>query len=324
MPNNPSVIDSFSSLSFRTVYPDGGAGKPFIKLPVAIQMTSVQRTVSPRACYMGPKMSALLTEITQQDKEVAKVFSSLNEKTGLHLNTQSEIAKHYSVIFRAPLTEVLNEHEIAIPVAALMAKTPQNKSLASHVLTEDALTMESLLPNFRQYVANLLSGVLALYLKYGIALEAHQQNSFLVVSKNKPQRFVIRDFGGVRVHMESLQDKGLTLQLHQDRLIVEEQRLKCLQKLIHSLYVCHLGTLVSALAQDYSSPSKWFWKIVADETENVFDSCKQAVNKTDFQLDRKTLLNDSWPTKALLSMRVEQSSEDLWARIPNPLADFVK
>jgi len=324
IPKNPATIDSFSSLSFRTVYPEGGESKPFIKLPVAIQMTSVQRTVSPRACYMGPRMSALLTQISRQDKAVAKVFSPLNEKTGLHLNTQSEIAKHYSVIFRAPLTEVLNKNEIAIPVAALMAKTPLNKSLASHVLTRDTLSIEVLLPNFRLYVANLLNGVLALYLKYGIALEAHQQNSLLVVAEDKPHRFIIRDFGGVRVHMESLQDKGLHLQLHQDRLIVEEQRQKCLQKLIHSLFVCHLGTLVSALAQDFSCPSKWFWKIVASESENVFASCQPAVNKTDFQLDRKTLLSDSWPTKALLSMRLHQSSDDLWARIPNPLSSFIK
>ncbi len=324
VPDKPASIDSFSSLSFRTVYPVGGASKPFIKLPVALQMTSVQRTVSPRACYMGPRMSELLTEIVKRDTLIAQVFSPLNEKIGLHLNTQSEIAKHYSVIFRAPLSEVLKPDEVAIPVAALMAKTPLNKCLASHVLTQDALTIEALLPNFRQYVAKLLNGVLAVYLKYGIALEAHQQNSFMVVADNKPARFIIRDFGGVRVHMESLQEKGLNLQLHQDRLIVEELRQKCLHKLIHSLFVCHLGTLVSALASDFSSPSKWFWQIVANESENVFESCKLVMDKTDFQLDRKTLLNDSWPTKALLSMRVEQSSEDLWARIPNPLSSFIK
>lgn len=324
LPDKAPNIDSFASLSYRTVYPAGGADKPFIKLPVAMRMTSVQRTVSPRSCQMGPRVSRLLADIARRDNAIGQVFKSLPETWGLHLDAPADTAKHFSAIFRAPLTEVLATGETAVPVAALMAKTPARKSLAAHILTADRFGMDRLMPQFRVYVRQLLTGVLGLYLKYGITLEAHQQNSFLVVTADDtPNGFVIRDFGGVRIHPQSLREKGLELQFHSDPLIKAKQRHQCRQKLIHTLFICHLGALVSALTGDFSCPSAWLWRIVAEEATAVFEDCRPAMNVADHTEDLQQLLYKPWATKAFITMRLRDTGDDIWTQIPNPLSPFV-
>ncbi|MBQ0718951.1 MAG: hypothetical protein KBT88_11315 [Gammaproteobacteria bacterium] len=320
LPVDAPTINSYASLSYRTVYPEGGASKPFIKLPVALRMTSTQRTVSPRSCQMGPRVSQLLLEITARDKQIQQSFTPLPEMWGLHLDAPSAVAKHFSVIYRAPLSEVLDAGDLAIPVAALAAKTPANKSLISHILTSDTQDIARLLPGFRLYVHHVLNGALALYLKYGITLEAHQQNSLLKInSSNQVRGFIIRDFGGVRIHRESLLEKGLSLNFHPDPLILAEHRGQCRQKLIHTLYICHLGALVSALSADFAIPSGWLWRIVAESTQEVFDLARPAMSPLNYTEDIRCFLASPWQTKAFIRMRLEDTSDDIWTQIENPL-----
>ncbi len=314
------VIESFASLSYRTVYPAGGQDKPFIKLPVAMRMTSVQRTVSPRSCQMGPRISKLLERIVEEDAFIGQWMRPLPEKLGLHLDQPGEIAKHYSVIFRNPINTRLKSGEVAIPVAALMAKAPTGMSLASHILTADTFDIEKLLQHFGLYIEQIVESALSLYLMYGITLEPHQQNSLLVVDSNdQPSGFIIRDFGGVRIHKASLEAQGYVLDFHEDPLIIAPQRKDSRDKLIHTLMICHIGALVSTLAQDFSCPSTWLWTIVRKKMAHVFDTCRPKMLEVDYLDDLKAFLQDPWPTKAFIKMRLENESSDLWTDIPNPL-----
>ncbi len=320
LPEAAPKINSHASLSYRTVYPEGGPSKPFIKLPVAMRMTSTQRTVSPRSSQMGPRVSKLLLEINARDNALQQSFTPLPETWGLHLDASAEVAKHFSVIFRSPLSEVLDSEEMAIPVAALAARTPDEKCLFSHILTDDAHDIGQLMPNFRSYVQHLINAALGLYLKYGITLEAHQQNSLLKLdSQGQIAGFIIRDFGGVRIHPDSLLKKGLKLAFHPDPLILAEDRSQCRQKLIHTLYICHIGALVSALSSDYSIPSSWLWRVIAEETKKVFNQCRPAMAPLDYVEDWQGFLQVPWQTKAFIRMRLKDTSEDIWTHIGNPL-----
>ena len=53
---------------------------------------------------------------------------------------------------------------------------------------------------FNAYLRVAIPAIVGLYLRYGIALEAHQQNTFVVISEaGMPERLVVRDFGDVKI-----------------------------------------------------------------------------------------------------------------------------
>ena len=110
-----------------------------------------------------------------------------------------------AVIFRANPEESLQPDEITCPLANLFIKTPDNQALICDILELLGYDQPSqILEYFRKYTQITFTACLDLYLLYGIALEAHQQNTLVVFKQNIPQRLLIRDLGGIRLHLPKL------------------------------------------------------------------------------------------------------------------------
>ncbi|MGX6606462.1 IucA/IucC family protein [Micromonosporaceae bacterium Da 78-11] len=273
-------------MSLRTVAPlDGG---PHVKTAVDVQMTSAVRTVSPAAVHNGPRLSALLRRLT-----VDLPLDVLEETAAGAVIVDGQPQRHLAYLRRrAP---VLRADETALPLAALSA-SPLLLSTVSDPYDWMAL------------LGTILFAPLVTVLGRGVALEAHGQNTLVVLRAGRPHRILYRDLGGVRVSAARLRAAGLDApDLHGDLPSDDPQVLRT------KLAAAALGTvaaeLIAALTRHHGADPARLWGIVA-----------AAIAGTGVP-DAPHLLRDPLPIKATTAMRLAADPlDDLWAHLDNPLA----
>ncbi|MDE5006983.1 ferric iron reductase, partial [Francisella tularensis subsp. holarctica] len=89
---------------------------------------------------------------------------------------------------------------------------------------------------------------LDLYLLYGIALEAHQQNTLVVFKVNMPQKLLIRDLGGMRLHLPSFESSGFHFPKDTFSLTFTNSQSITRRKFIHACLQSNIGELVIKLS----------------------------------------------------------------------------
>lgn len=316
MPTNPT-------LSFRTVAPVASSRQPHIKLPVAVQTTSAIRTVSPASTENGPKISKFLKIILQQEYYFQGYLRCMFEFVGLHVTGyDDQTAKHLSVIFRDNVTNCLNNDETGIVVAALFERTPiAEVPLFIEIMQSAGVkSLDDAKDYFHRYANMVLSSYLDLYLLYGVALEAHQQNTIAVFQHGEPVATIARDFGGLRLHLPTFREKGFNLAPYPDSTTCSEERTTVRNKLLHTTYQYHLGAWVFHLAKHYKVPESLFWHIVTEITVNRFEILKKRMTPQLWAQERYAILENEWALKALLRMRLNNVSHNyIYVPIANPL-----
>lgn len=319
------VCQGHPSMSFRTVLPDGSLVAPMVKLPVALRLTSVQRTVSPRSARMGPRVSRLLLGILAQEPELAQILSVLPERVGLHFSPQpvdDERSRHLAVLYRDNPQSLLQPGELAVPVGSLFAHDGLGQPLLRHwvALAQQGDDAQALLGFFADYAAIAVPGLLGMYLLYGVAFEAHQQNSFMVMdAKGQPSRLLLRDFGDIRIHRQTLQAHGLNLELHDPLMTLLDDAEAVRDKLLHTSFMCHLGELVLLCARHWRVSEQPLWAVLARQVSDCFEALRGRVAADRWQAERCALLEHDWPAKAFIRMRLADSHVDIVGRLSNPL-----
>lgn len=313
------------TLSFRTLAPINRQNTAYIKLPIAVQATSVFRTLSPGSTENTPKISRLLSDILRKENHFGGRLFILREIYGLHLNHISdEQAKHLTTIYRENPNKYLAPNEICIVVAALFEKSPVTDTAlfielmhsAGIVYLNDAITY------FRQYVDLVLGSYLDLYLIYGIALEGHQQNTLAVFSDGRISRFISRDFDGTDIHAETLQNRDMTFKAYPGSSNLWQEKQHVRNSLLHAVYQSHLGELALLLANHFKCEEKYFWQEIKMVTEERFHELKYKMMPEIWMMEYQAILETDWPCKALLRMRLQKkySPEGLFFKIANPLS----
>ena len=182
---------------------------------------------------------------------------------------------------------------------------------------------------FRHYTKIILLSYLDLYLLYGIALEAHQQNTLAVFQQGELVATIARDFGGLRLHLPTLIENGFHFKVYPGSATVQEERDEVRNKLLHTTYQYHLGEWIWYASQHYTIPEEQLWQIVKEETDTRFHVLKNRINPTLWQQERLAILENNWSFKALLRMRLNNVSHDYiylpirppWKRVPKSLCD---
>ncbi|MGK5681500.1 IucA/IucC family protein [Actinoplanes sp. URMC 104] len=269
-------------MSLRTVAPlDGG---PHVKTAVDVQMTSAVRTVSPAAVHNGPLLSRLLRRLTA-DLPV----DILAETAAGAVLVDGAPQRHLAHVVReAPR---LRPDELAVPLAAVPALiTPDDPD------------------RWMSDLSGLLFGPVTTVLARGVALEAHGQNTLVVLRGGRPRRILYRDLGGVRVSARRLRDAGVEAPaLHGDLPSDDPAELRT--KLAAAAFGTVAAELIAAFARTRGADPHRLWGIVA-----------RAVRATG-TADAPHLLTDPLPVKATTAMRLAAHPlDDLWATIPNPMA----
>ncbi|UOP11484.1 IucA/IucC family protein [Pseudomonas palleroniana] len=314
------------TMSFRTVLPEGRADAPMVKLPVSLRLTSVQRTVSPRSARMGPRISQLLLTILAREPAIQKVLSIVPERIGVHFKPQpanDEHSRHLAVLYRDNPLSQLQPGELAIPVGSLFAIDQHGQPLLRQWvrLSKGRDDADAMLGFFRDYASIAVPALLGMYLRYGVAFEAHQQNSFMVMAADgQLSRLLLRDFGDIRIDRQTLHAQGLDIELHDPKMTLYDDAGFVRDKLLHTVFMCHLGELVLLSARYFDMPQALLWNELAAQVSQCFDQLRDVVAPQRWEAERKALLEQAWPAKSFMRMRLLESHADIVGRLPNPLS----
>lgn len=311
------------TMSFRTVVPEGSSSLPHVKLPVSLRLTSVQRTVSPKSAVMGPRATRLLKTIVAHENGFNGTLDIVAEDIGLHfIDPDDDRARHLSVLYRSnPMAKCTHEL-FPVPVGSLFADSP----MGGRPIVADLVGLsfgdhpKGAMEFFERYATTVVTATLSAYLLYGIAFEAHQQNSFIVVNRQyEPTQLLVRDFGDLRVHGPTLRRTGLELKPYRPGHSVFESDEPVRDKLLHAVMLCHLAELALLLARTYNQPEAGFWNILRREVEQAFDRLHSRTDSKRWRDERHALLDAEWPAKSFLRMRLTDTSDDVHGSMPNPL-----
>ncbi len=154
-----------------------------------------------------------------------------------------------------------------------------------------------------EYTHNLLEATYRLLLEEGISLEAHMQNSTVVIKDGMPISIYIRDFGGVRLYERNIDiddSTGLITDSFEDLLSVFS----------HAVLYNHLFQLIQVLAT-YGYDSTKGYQIIRNMIADHHVNSAPDIN---------ILEQPTFKIKSLLKMRIFAEGYDYqYTNINNPL-----
>ncbi|TBR41604.1 hypothetical protein CBF23_009865 [Marinomonas agarivorans] len=331
------TFPTLATLSCRTLAPELNASQPYIKLPVAAQMTSSIRNLSTPSVDNATRIGAILQDILLQRPDIAQALRFQWDEVGLHTcvdthahdceDTQERDNDRYlSVLFRRNVTKVLNDDEHGVVLAALFNISPLSDvplfielmQLAGVEQQSDAITW------FSRYVTTLFTAVLDLYLEYGIALEAHQQNTLAVFTeKGDIRAFIHRDVGGVCINTERLSQQGWPVKFTESAILVNDQDAARVN-LSHTVLQSHIGELIHLLEGYFDLTAETLWLLVSSLLESHLSNFASKYGQPLFEQEMDAFFRQPWPATAFIRMRLQNQSEHSCSQeIANPLTEGV-
>ena len=327
-------IQTLPTMSYRTMMPVLDPAAPLIKLPIALWMTSELRSLQAKSIHMGPRISTVITQILEAENGFDQQLEIFPEEIGVryrHAITQDDVpGKHLSVVFRASRQAFeRSDDRLPITVASLFTRLPgSGRPLFTDLIERDGVRADaaSVEQWFRQYAKVVTQPVVAIYLLYGIGLEAHQQNTMVLFSPDGlPRSLLIRDFGDGRTYAPLLEERGYTLQPHVQPGILPTVFTGDIEPVrtfvLDAAFLTHLHEMALWLTKEYAMDNTRLWAILREETENAFAAVRERVAPQVWEVERQAFVEDPWPTRSLLRMHLMQySNYRLQHTLTNPLA----
>lgn len=280
-----------------------------VKLCLGVKISSALRTVTPFTTYFGPGFSKLVPKLTY-DRDVLYVERELGTISYRH--EDSDVAKHCSSVIREAI-EYSPEYkdDLFIPCGALVEKIQKpdtDETLVTRVWGLD--TEEKKAAFLERYVDLALRAFLPPCLENGVAFEAHGQNTLARFDRKTGELkgFVIRDFGGVKVHNETLkQSTGEELDILPDSC-VEAHTLDEVSKLLyHTLFHCQFQRLIRVLDLHYNGVG---WEIVRNKISELIPK--------DHIMWPMFMGHEKVPGKCLVRMKIDELYRDyIYRPVPN-------
>jgi len=325
-------IETFPTMSYRTMMPTQAQCAPLIKLPIAVWMTSELRSLQAKSIHMGPRISQVIERILEVENGFEQRLEIFPEEIGVRyrnaITEDDAPGRHLSVVYRSSRAFERTDQCLPITVAALFTRLPvSNRPLFTDLIERKGAraTPQQVEIWFRQYAKTVTHPVVAIYLMYGIGLEAHQQNTMVLFAPDGQARgLLIRDFGDGRTYAPLLQARGYELQPHVQPGIlptvfsgdIEPVRMFVLD----ACFLTHLHEIALWLTQEYQLPDRRMWQVLREETENAFAAVRTRVDDTLWETERKAFIEEPWPTRSLLRMHLLRYSDyRIQHTLTNPL-----
>ncbi|WP_461513331.1 IucA/IucC family protein [Rhizobium mongolense] len=331
--DGPEIV-TVPSMSFRTMLPETREPRPFIKLPVAIWMTSQQRSLPAKSIHMGPRLSALISGILSKEDDLRDRLEIFVEELGAilhHPDTGDEHPGRFlSVVYRNSDPLVRQDGLLPVTVAALLTAGPSDRRpLICELIARNGNECATAVATFfRIYACRVIRPTLAMYLLYGIAFEAHQQNSTILFDGHgMARKLLIRDFGEGRTFPPLFKARGYDLKPFNRKGILRpalDDDISLVRSfVIDACFVCHLHEVALCLQEQYSLTDNNLWRILREETEQAFDWLRPRMLSEAFWIqERKAFLEQPWPTRSVLRLLLERFRDyGVEHQLPNPLAD---
>lgn len=286
-------------LSLRSLAPLEALPGHHIKTALDVQVTNYRRTISPAEVADGPLLSDLVAAVTDK-AGYGDCLGILRELGGGAVRIAGRACPSLAVMVRESCERFVGPGEIAAPITAVY---DTDASWAAG----DPVTW---LVEFAELV---LPPALTL-LSMGIALEAHGQNTLVVLRDGRPVRVLYRDLDGVRVSRRRLAAHGFELPpLVGDRACEEDEPLRT--KLFGALLSGVFGELVAVFSRGHRAEPEELWAAVAGVARRVYAGLRPGGE------DEDAFFGDTLPLKATTAMRLADTpGRAQWVRVPNPLA----
>ncbi|MCS4485951.1 IucA/IucC family protein [Staphylococcus americanisciuri] len=307
----PFTVEAKATLSFRTMYL---LNRPYhIKLPVNVQATSAVRTVSTVTTVDGPNLSYQLQPLLNEFPTLQVAL----EPYGAYIDAPADVARQFAMIVRqSPEKDVTEMTQLV--TACLIERNPVDKQVVVDSLIEyvygdvNATTIATFI---REYSRALVIPLIAYIQRYGIALEAHQQNTVLEVNKaDQTFSFIVRDLGGARIDLPTLQRAIPNVVVTNTSLIAENIE-AVIAKFQHAVIQNQLGTLIHHFKHVYKSDEQALYDIVSDVIHEAIDDTQSHAVAL-----KRVLFGERVIVKALLNMRMNQQVKQYMnVALDNPL-----
>ncbi|QSB06780.1 IucA/IucC family protein [Natronoglycomyces albus] len=296
------TLTAWPTASIRTLHTPHRSG--FVKLSLGIRITSTDRGISPTTARLAPKLSRKLNAL--QDPILKNWRFLTDTASAWHPHSRDITA-----IARSSLAEVTPPGTTPVPALALPCPSPTaTTSLAGEYISW-AASQNTCAPQvaaqnwLEKYVRLLLPPALHLSAHFGIGIEGHQQNTLIAFNGPHPEAVIVRDLGGIRLWKPQL---PFTVNFPDNAPIATTDRMQTHRKVAFTVIHNHLGAVIEALVSDSLIKHQEAWAIVAD-----------LIAQTDIPAqDRDYYFAATLPTKAMLTMRLRQTS-DQYLPVDNPL-----
>ncbi|MFD0328701.1 IucA/IucC family C-terminal-domain containing protein [Streptacidiphilus monticola] len=294
LPAEAARLEAAPLMSVRTLAPaDGG---PHLKTSLSLRMTSAVRDISGASVRNSAALSDLLSALVAKLDGSLQITRNLAAAAALRDGVPSP---DLAVLVRESPRRYAPPGTRIVPLAALAAHPPR--------LADPAAWLAAL--------SRLLFPPLLQLLDWGAALEAHGQNVLVALDPaDHPVLLVYRDLADIRVSPSRLARAGLAQHAVSGH-VVDDRPEVLRRKLLGSLLGGALAALVAGLGGGDRHREDGLWSAVAE-------AAREAAVVLGDPDDRRALLADPVPVKALAAMRLEgRPPGDQWTDVPNPLAD---
>lgn len=293
--STPFHVPSKATSSFRTM---SLINHPYhVKLPVNVQATSAVRTVSPETTIDGPKLSQALHRELNQYTQLDVAL----EPYGLFAKTDSDDARQLACIIREkPFTK---DDGILLVTGALV-----NKNVVDNEITVDSylkwinddINQHTIHQFIRNYTRQLVTPLLALIQDYGIALEAHMQNTLVHLGPKYQIQFIVRDLGGSRIDIKTLSQRLKHIEVENKSLLADSIE-EVIMKFQHAVVQNQLAELIFHFKKYEFIKEEELFNIIQEEIEVAINDTKPHADTL-----RKVLFGPTITVKALLKMRMKK------------------
>ncbi|MED1864872.1 IucA/IucC family protein [Fictibacillus nanhaiensis] len=315
--------------SMRSVY--SRDFKYMFKFSVPVKITNSLRVNLEKELHRGVEVSRLMQSIIGQEmNEIYPSFQIIKDPAFLNIPTDRETSGFEVVIRENPF---YGNDKNASLIAGLCQDHAYggNSRIASIIhdiaQRENRTTEEVSKDWFQKYLSIALDPMLWLYERYGVALEAHQQNSIVQMENGYPKRFYYRDNQGYYYseskadllveQLPSLNRKSVTI--CSDEVAIERFR--------YYFFMNHLFGLING-----------FGTAGLVEEEELMDMLRHRLIHHDTLTDGKSGLirslldEEELPCKGNLLTRFHDMDElvgsletqSVYTKIPNPLQKVLK
>ena len=293
--STPFQVPSKATSSFRTM---SLINHPYhVKLPVNVQATSAVRTVSPETTIDGPKLSQALHRELNQYTQLDVVL----EPYGLFAKTDSDDARQLACIIREK--PFIKNDGILLVTGALV-----NKNVVDNEITVDSylkwinddINQHTIHQFMRNYTRQLVTPLLALIQDYGIALEAHMQNTLVHLGPKYQIQFIVRDLGGSRIDIKTLSQRLKHIEVENKSLLADSIE-EVIMKFQHAVVQNQLAELIFHFKKYEFIKEEELFNIIQEEIEVAINDTKPHADTL-----RKVLFGPTITVKALLKMRMKK------------------
>lgn len=321
-------------LSLRTLAPAANRRAAHLKTSVDIRLTTATRVLSPPTVHNGPIMSALLAQICRHESGFGGRLVGLCELAGGSYRADPgeppEAAASLAAIIRESPERHAEDGEVALPVAALAARSPlTGRPVLAEALDELASAHrcpgsdsgDTAMHFLAHYCDCTLPALFTLLSRWGVALEPHGQNAVVVLRRGLPTRLLYRDFGSIRVSPARLARSGVRPPALIGALCTDDED-ELRAALFFPLLDTNLGQLVGTLARVGQAEPARLWRLVARRCRSIYaDLSADAAIAAQAGRDEAALFGPTLPAKSMLRVHVSANPHALqWVAVPNPLA----